>query len=130
MLVSKRKNKTYTSIILKEISECAFLEALELYNTLDGHKIIKPSKKAFQSFLKLHSLTLDKLKSGEDYNILGTTFKIVRELNDSDSWYPIVRYFDRNQSQYKELGLISNNNFASNVLETCFQNKTGKLLYF
>lgn len=134
MLVKTRKNKNYTSIILNEVSEQAFKEAKQLYDTIEGPKVIKPSVKAYQSFVKLHSLTLDKVKKGEKYKILGTEFTIVRSLDydrkGSNQWNPIVKYFDRHKNQYEEYGIICTDNFAAGVLETCFHNQTGILLFF
>jgi hypothetical protein len=134
MTVKTRKNKGYTSILLDEVSEQSFKEAKSTYNSIDGLKVIKPSKKAWESFVKLHSLTLDKVKEGEEYKVLGTTFTVIRNLDysrtGSNEWYPIVRYFDRCKNEYEEFGILSTNNFAVGVHETCFKNQTGTLLYF
>lgn len=134
MTVKIRKNKNYVSILLDEVSEKAFKEAKNLYDSIDGLKVIKPSKKAWESFVKLHSLTLDKVKSGEEYKVLGTTFTVIRNLNHdrigSNKWFPIVRYFDRNSNKYEEFGVVSTDNFAVGVHEACFKNQTGLLLYF
>lgn len=134
MLVKTRKNKHYTSIILNEVSEQAFKEAKHLYDTLEGAKVIKPSNKAYQSFVKLHSLTLDKVKKGEKYKILGTEFTIIRSLDydrkGCNQWNPIVKYYDRQRNRYEEFGIVCTDNFAAGVLETCFENQTGILLYF
>ena len=133
-LTKMRKNKGYTSILLNEMSEEAFISAGKTYNALEGARIIKPSKAAMEVFVKLHSLTLDKVKAGEKYKILGTTFKVIRSLDysrkGSNAWYPIVRYFDNEKQQYEEFGIIQTSNFAVGVHETCFKNLTGKLLYF
>ncbi len=134
MKVKTRKAKNYTSILLQEVSEQAFSEAMNVYNSIEVLKVIKPSKKAWESFVKLHSLTLDKVKAGEEYKILGTTFKVIRNLDydrkGSNEWYPIVRYYDRTKDKYEEFGIVSTDNFAVGVHETCFKNQTGKLLYF
>mgnify|MGYP003446184693 CR=1 FL=1 len=113
------------------MTEQAFDEALNIYNELEGDKVIKPSKKAWEKFVKFHSLTLDKVKLGEKYKVLGTTFEVVRSLDyNRKEWYPIVKYFDRNNDEYVEFGIVSTDNFAVGVHETCFKNRTGKLLYF
>lgn len=134
MLTKTRKNKGYTSILLNEVSEQAFKEASEVYDSLEGAKVIKPSKQAGMDFVKLHSLTLDKVKAGEKYKILGTVFTVVRNLDynrkGSNKWYPIVRYFDQEKNQVEEFGIVSTSNFAIGVHETCFKQLTGKLLYF
>ena len=134
MKVKTRKAKHCTSILLQEMSEQAFKEAMGVYNSLEGAAIIKPSKQAWESFIKLHSLTLDKVKPGEEYKILGTTFKVVRNLDrarrGSNEWYAIVKYFDSNKNSYEEFGIIGTDNFAAGVHETCFKNCTGTLLYF
>lgn len=134
MKVKTRKAKNYTSILLQEVSEQAFSEAMNVYNSLEGLKVIKPSKKAWESFVKLHTLTLDKVKAGEEYKVLGTTFKVIRSLDynrrGSNEWYPIVRYYDRTQDKYEEFGIVSTDNFAVGVHEICFKNQTGTLLYF
>lgn len=134
MLVNTRKNKNYTSILLNEVSEYAFTEAKKLYDSIEGTKVVKPSKKAWESFYKLHSLTLDKVKAGEEYKILGTTFKVKRNLDHnrqgSNKWFPIVEYFDRVTNKYEEFGIVQTDNFAVGVHETCFKNQTGLLLYF
>lgn len=134
MLVKTRKAKNYTSVLLQEISEQAFSEAMKMYNSIEGLKVIKPSKQAWESFVKLHSLTLDKVKAGEEYKVLGTTFKVIRNLDrsrkGSNEWYPIVKYFDRDRNKYEEFGIIQTDNFAVGVHETCFKNHTGTLLYF
>lgn len=134
MTVKTRKNKGYISILLNEVSEQAFKEAKNIYGSIEGMKVIKPTKKAWESFIKLHSLTLDKVKAGEEYKILGTTFKVIRNLDysrtGSNEWFPIVQYFDRNKNEYEEFGIISTDNFAVGVHETCFKNQTGMLLYF
>lgn len=46
MLVKTRKNKGYTSILMEEISENAFIEANRIYETIEGLKVIKPTKKS------------------------------------------------------------------------------------
>lgn len=134
MRIKTRKAKSYTSILMQEISIEAFKEAMDAYNLIEGSKVIKPSKQAWQTFVKLHSLTLDKVKAGEEYKILGTTFKVIRNLdhsrNGSNEWYPIVKYFDRNRNRYEEFGIVQTSNFAAGVHEHCFENQTGKLLYF
>lgn len=134
MTVKTRKNKGYTSILLNEVSEQAFKEAKNIYESIEGLKVIKPTKKAWESFIKLHSLTLDKVKAGEEYKVLGTTFKVIRNLDysrtGSNEWFPIVQYYDRNKNKYEEFGIVSTNNFAAGVHEICFKNQTGILLYF
>lgn len=134
MKVKTRKSKSYTSILLNEITEEAFSEALKTYNSLDGLKVIKSSQKAWEKFIKFHSLTLDKVKAGEEYKILGTTYKVIRNLdysrNNTNEWYAIVEYFDRNNNKFQEFGIIQTNNFAAGVYETSFKNQTGLLLYF
>ncbi|WP_299831347.1 hypothetical protein [uncultured Metabacillus sp.] len=134
MTVKTRKNKGYISILLDEVSEQSFKEAKNTYDSIDGTKVIKPSKKAWESFVKLHSLTLDKVKAGEEYKVLGTKFTVIRNLDHSrtgsNEWYPIVRYFDRSKNEYEEFGIVSTDNFAVGVHETCFKNQTGILLYF
>lgn len=134
MLAKTRKNKNYTSILLEEMSEQAFTDAMNIYNSMENNSVIKPSKKAWQNFVKLHSLTLDKVKSGEEYKILGTTFKVIRNLDrtrtNTNEWYPIVKYYDRTYNRYEEFGIICTDNFAVGVHETCFKNHTGTLLYF
>lgn len=134
MTVKTRKNKGYISILLEEVSEKAFNEAKNIYDSIDGLKVIKPSKKAWESFVKLNSLTLDKVEAGEEYKVLGTTFTVVRSLDynrtGSNEWFPIVRYFDRMNNKYEEFGIVSTDNFAVGVHETCFKNQTGMLLYF
>lgn len=134
MLTKTRKNKGYTSILLNEVSEEAFKEASKVHDSLEGAKVIKPSKQAGEAFIKLHSLTLDKVKAGEKYKILGTVFTVVRNLDynrkGSNEWYPIVRYFDHKKGQEEEFGIVQTSNFAVGVHETCFENLTGKLLYF
>ena len=134
MLTKTRKNKGYTSILMNEVSEEAFKEAAKVYDSLEGPKVIKPSKQAGEAFVKLHSLTLDKVKAGEEYKILGTIFKVIRSLDysrtGSNKWYPIVRYFDKAKGEYEEFGIVQTANFAVGVHETCFKNATGKLLYF
>lgn len=83
--------------------------------------------------MKLHSLTLDKVKAGEEYKILGTTFTVIKNLDynrkGSNEWCPVVSYFDRNKNKFEEFGIIVTDNFAYGVLEECFYNLTGKLLY-
>jgi len=134
MKVKTRKAKNYTSILLQEVSIEAFTEAVNAYNSIEESKVIKPSKQAWEKFVKLHSLTLDKVKAGEEYKVLGTTFKVIRNLDydrkGSNEWYPIVEYFDRNKNQYEEFGIMQTSNFAVGVHETCFKNQTGTLLYF
>lgn len=134
MLTKTRKNKGYTSVLLKEVSIEAFMEASTVADSLEGLKVIKPSKQAGEAFMKLHSLTLDKVKAGEEYKILGTVFKVVRNLDTSrkgsNEWYPIVRYFDRHKNRYEEFGIVATSNFAVGVHEHCFEQLTGKLLYF
>lgn len=133
-LVKTRKNKNYISILLEEVTEQAFSESIKIYSKLEGSKIIKPSEKAWKSFVEEHSLTLDKVNAGEKYRVLGTTFEVIRNLDyrrkGSNAWHPIVRYFDKNSGKYEEFGIINTNNFAVGVHETCFKNQTGKLLYF
>lgn len=132
--VKLKRNKTYTSIILQEVSELAFSESVDLRKSINGLSVIKPSKKAWAEFVKLHSLTLDKVKEGEEYKVLGTTFKVVRNLDYSrkgvNEWYPILRYYDRSMKTYEEIGILSTDNFAVAVHELCFKNHTGTLLYF
>ena len=134
MKVKTRKAKHYTSILLQEMSEQAFKEAMDVYNSIEGNKVIKPSKQAWESFVKLHSLTLDKVKPGEEYKILGTTFKVIRNLDRTrrgrNEWYAIVEYFDRDSNAYREFGILCTDNFADGVYEVCFKNCTGQLLYF
>lgn len=134
MSIKTRKNKGYTSLLLEEVSEESFKKAKETYDSIEGTKVIKPTKKAWESFVKLHSLTLDKVKTGEEYKILGTTYTIVRNLDynrpGQNKWYPIVRYFDRFKNQYEEVGILSTNNFAVAVHEFSFKNQTGTLLYY
>lgn len=134
MLTKTRKNKGYTSILMNEVSEQAFKEAANVYDSLDGPKVIKPSKQAGEAFVKLHSLTLDKVKAGEKYKILGTVFTVVRKRDTSrrgsNEWFPIVRYFDQVKNKEEEFGIVATDNFAVGVHETCFKNLTGKLLYF
>lgn len=134
MTVKTRRNKGYISILLEEISEQSFKEAENVYNSISELKVIKPTKKAWESFIKLHSLTLDNVKNGEEYKILGTVFTVIRNLNTSrtgsNEWYPIVKYFDREKNKHEEFGIVSTDNFAVGVHEVCFKNKTGKLLYF
>ena len=132
MLIKTRKNKNYTSILMTEVSEAAFKKAKEVYDSLEGLKVIKPTQKAWESFIKLHSLTLDRAEEGGDYKILGTTYTLVRKLdrNKGDEWFPIVRYYDSEWDKYEEMGIVSTDNFAVGVHETSFKNMTGKLLYF
>lgn len=134
MTVKTRKNKNYTSILLDEISEQSFNVAKNIYDSLEGLKVIKPTKKALESFIKLHSLTLDKVKVGEKYVVLGTKFTVIRNLDynrkGSNEWFPVVKYYDRSNNKYEEFGIISTDNFALGVHETCFKNQTGILLYF
>lgn len=133
-LVSVRRNKNYTSILLNEITEEAFKESIRVYEETEGNKVIKPTQKAYDKFLKLHSLTIDKIKAGEKYKILGTTFEVIRDLDKSrdNEWYPVISYYDRKFERYEEYGMIASNNFAANVMETCFKNSNsnGALLFF
>lgn len=129
-LVSVRRNKNYTSILLNEITEESFKESIKVYEGIEGNKVIKPTQKAYDEFLKLHSLTIDKIKAGEKYKILGTTFEVIKGLDDER--YPIISYYDRKLGRYEEYGLIASNIFAANVMETCFKNSNsnGTLLFF
>lgn len=133
-LVSVRRNKNYTSILLNEITEESFKESMKAYEEIEGNKVIKPTQQAYDKFLKLHSLTIDKIKAGEKYKVLGTTFKVIRELDKSrkSEWYPIISYYDRELGRYEEFGMIATDNFAANVMETCFKNSNsnGTLLFF
>lgn len=133
-LTKMRKNKDYTTIFLNEMSEEAFHSAKKTYNALEGRRIIKPTKAAIEAFVKLHSLTLDKVKVGEKYKILGTTFTVVRSLDysrkKSNTWFPIIRYYDELNQGYCEYGILHTDNFALGVHETCFNQLTGKPLYF
>ena len=134
MLVKTRKNQGYTSILLNEMSEEAFKEAKNINDLTSGLTVIKPTKKAMDSFVRLHSLTLDKVKKGEKYKILGTTFTVVRNLDynrtGSNEWYAIVRYFNKANKENEEVGIVSTDNFAIGVHEICFKNHTDVLLYF
>lgn len=134
MLTKTRKNKSYVSVLLNEVTEEAFQEATTVCAAIEGPTVVKPNKEAWAAFVKMHSLTLDKVKAGETYKILGTVFTIVRGLDHSrtgsNEWFPIVRYFDTGKNDYEEYGIIATNNFAVGVHETCFKNKTGMLLYF
>ena len=129
-LVSVRRNKNYTSILLNEITEESFKESIKVYEEIEGNKVIKPTQKAYDEFLKLHSLTIDKIKAGEKYKILGTTFEVIKGLDDER--YPIISYYDHKLERYEEYGMIASNNFAANVMETCFKNSNsnGILLFF
>ncbi|MBX0320148.1 hypothetical protein [Shouchella clausii] len=133
-MVRTRKNKNYTSILLDEMSIEAFKEAKKVYDSINGAKVIKPTKKALQAFVKLHSVTLDTVETGGEYKILGTVFKVIRNLDyqrkESNEWFPIVRYYDRTKNRYEEFGIVSTNNFALGVHEHCFQNMTNTLLYY
>lgn len=46
MLTKTRKNKGYTSVLMNEVSEQAFKEASTLADSMEGLKVIKPSKSA------------------------------------------------------------------------------------
>lgn len=133
-MVRTRKNKSYTSILIDEMSIEAFKEAKKkVYDSIHGAKVIKPTKKALQAFVKLHSVALDTVETGGEYKILGTVFTVVRNLDyerEENEWYPIVRYYDRTKNRYEEFGIVSTNNFALGVHEHCFQNMTNTLLYY
>lgn len=133
-LISIRNNKNHKTILLNEISERAFKEARALYDITDGIKVIKPTKKAIEKFSELHTLTLDKVKTNEKYKILGVTFKIKRKLDfenkHSNSWFPIVEYFNTRTNKKEEFGIVSTDNFAIGVYEICFELQTSKLLFF
>lgn len=129
-LVSVRRNKNYTSILLNEVTEESFKESIKVYEEIEGNKVIKPTQQAYDEFLKLHSLTIDKIEAGEKYKILGTTFEVIKGLDNER--YPIISYYDRKLERYEEFGMIASNNFAANVMETCFKNSNsnGTLLFF
>lgn len=132
-MIRTRKNKNYTSILIDEMSIEAFKEAKKVYDSLSGAKVIKPTKKALQEFVKLHSVTLDTAETGGEYKILGTVFTVVRNLDygrSNNEWYPIVRYYNRTTNKYEEFGIIQTSNFALGVHEHCFQNITNMLLYY
>lgn len=130
-IIEKRKNKLYTSIILKEVSIEAFKEAKLLSQEITGNYVFKISKSAMFDFLKLHSLSLFDVKKGDKYHILGTTYKIIRnkDLNKKE-WWPVVEYINPITSQTERFGILQSENLANGVLETSFKNYTGELLGF
>lgn len=133
--VMKRENKGYTSIIVKEISLGAFTEAKNIYETINGNKVIKLSAPAQKEFFGMHSLRIGELELGDEIGLLGTTFKVVKSpCDDSLKW---VEFYGRDivdsQNETRKLqkfGLFATDNsiFAITVIDQCFYNHTGILL--
>lgn len=128
-----RKNKNYTSVIMQEITLEAFKEAKEIYQEIAKNgepAVINISKKAYQEFFSLHTLTFDEVEAGEEYKVLGTTYKIIRNSDNSrgNEWFPKYQYFNKQSNEKQEVGALCDN-VARAFLEHSFANYTGLMLF-
>ena len=130
MIITTRKNKTYTTITVNEISVDAFKLARDKYNEVTGNKVIKLNKRAYKDYLAANDTQVDTIKAGYTYDILGTIYHVNRGLNDySDSiyWYPEVTYFSQAEHKNTTVGFGSGS-LVDHLIETSFENATGILL--
>ena len=130
MIITTRKNKTYTTIIVNEISVDAFKLARDKYNKVAGNKVIKLNQRAYKDYLAANDTQVDTIKAGYTYDILGTIYHVNRGLNDySDSiyWYPEVTYFSQAEHKNTTVGFGSGS-LVDHLIEISFENATGILL--
>lgn len=128
--ISTRKNKTYTTIIVNEISVAAFKLARDKYNEVSGNKVVKLNRRAYKDYLAAHNIQVDTIQAGENYDILGTTYHVNRGLNDrADTiyWYPEVTYFSQVEHKNVTVGFGSGS-LIDQLLAISFENATGILL--
>lgn len=129
-IVSTRKNKTYTTIIVNDISVAAFKLARDQYNEVAGNKVVKLNRRAYQDYLAAHDIQVDTIKAGENYDILGTKYHVNRGLNDYSNtiyWYPEVTYFSQVEHKNVAVGFGSGS-MVDQLLAISFENATGILL--
>jgi len=129
-IISTRKNKTYTTIIVNEISVDAFKLARDKYKEVAGNKVIKLNRRAYEDYLADNDIQVDTIRAGQTYDILGTTYHVNRGLNDRSDiiyWYAEVTYFSRSEHKDTTVGFGSGS-LISQLIEISFENTTGILL--
>lgn len=130
MIITTRKNKHYTTIIVNEISVDAFKLARDKYNEVTGNKVVKLNRRAYRYYLAANDIQVDTIKAGENYDILGTAYHVNRGLNDCSDiiyWYPEVTYFSQAEHKHTTVGFGSGS-MVDQLLEISFENATGILL--
>lgn len=130
MIITTRKNKHYTTIIVNEISVDAFKLARDKYNEVTGNKVIKLNRRAYKDYLADNDIQVDTIKAGYTYDILGTTYHVNRGLNDRSNiiyWYAEVTYFSQTEHKNVTVGFGSGS-MVDQLLAISFENATGILL--
>lgn len=130
MIITTRKNKHYTTIIVNDISIDAFKLARDKYNEVTGNKVIKLNRRAYKDYLVAHDIQVDTIQAGDNYDILGTKYHVNRGLNDYSNtiyWYPEVTYFSQVEHKNVTVGFGSGSMVAQ-LLAISFENAAGILL--
>ncbi|EOB3407295.1 hypothetical protein EGW69_11935 [Enterococcus faecium] len=125
-----RNNKNYITIYLEKIDINEFKESIEKYSEVkktERYVVIKPTKKAINEFIHLHSLPLSKCKKGDNYRILGILFTV----SYIENGFVTFSYFNREGKKKEFTPFVQNTAPVAGVLlETIYEHITGKLLYF
>lgn len=135
-LVKTRKNKYYTSIIIQEMNEQAFIEARIIYDELrkeDENLLITINKKVWRDFFEQHTLDLSETKPGDTYRVFGTTFTITKQENGltNISFYS-RNVFDNELIEKRERKIVEFGNCGNamrSFIEHSFYNLTGASLF-
>ena len=131
-LITVRKNKGYHSVLMKECTEQAFLQAGQECDAIEGPSVIKPTKAAYAAYLEKES-PFEKLKAarnvGDSFNILGLTFTRTAEYFEQGRNANLIElsYVDYSGNTTTLAVIIGYNDLLEEVFQTLTK---GRLLYF